>query len=174
MSDVLKNLISSLDKLQDVFTTEEVDGADFLSQYGWEHSAIDKNDLVAYIDNFAARLVAVESSTLDAKTLKRFEHFTEQIETLTKNSEEHFINTESYIRVIVPNIIITLNVIFAYIEDALFGWDYINLSIKFEVQRSAIISNKTFLWCLKAQTSSGSVVKLVRNRVALCLSERRH
>ncbi|MDE1358795.1 MULTISPECIES: hypothetical protein [Vibrio] len=126
MSDVLKNLISSLDKLQDVFTTEEVDGADFLSQYGWEHSAIDKNDLVAYIDNFAARLVAVESSTLDAKTLKRFEHFTEQIETLTKNSEEHFINTESYIRVIVPNIIITLNVIFAYIEDALFGWDYIN------------------------------------------------
>ncbi|WP_186592545.1 hypothetical protein, partial [Vibrio cholerae] len=41
------------------------------------------------------------------------------------------------------------------------------LSIKFEVQRSVIISNKTFLWCFKAQTSSGSVVKFVGNRVAL-------
>ncbi len=48
------------------------------------------------------------------------------------------------------------------------------LSIKFEVQRSAIISNKTFLWCFKAQTSSGSVVKFVCNRIALCLSKCRH
>lgn len=48
------------------------------------------------------------------------------------------------------------------------------LSIKFEVQRSAIISNKTFLRSLKAKTSSGSVVKFVGNRVALCLSKCRH
>ncbi len=48
------------------------------------------------------------------------------------------------------------------------------LSIKFEVQRSAIISNKAFLRSLKAQTSSGSVVKFVCNRVALCLSKCRH
>ncbi len=48
------------------------------------------------------------------------------------------------------------------------------LSIKFEVQRSAIISNKTFLQSLKAQTSSGSAVKFVGNRVALCLSQCRH
>ncbi len=48
------------------------------------------------------------------------------------------------------------------------------LSIKFEVQRSAIISNKTFLRSLKAKTSSGSAVKFVCNRVALCLSKCRH
>ncbi len=42
------------------------------------------------------------------------------------------------------------------------------------VQRSAIISNKTFLRCFKAQTSSGSVVKFVCNRIALCLSKCRH
>lgn len=39
------------------------------------------------------------------------------------------------------------------------------------MQRSAIISNKTFLRSLKAQTSSGSTVKFVGNRVALCLSK---
>ncbi len=50
----------------------------------------------------------------------------------------------------------------------------LKLSIKFEVQRSAIISNKTFLRCFKAQTSSGSVVKFVCNRIALCLSKCRH
>ncbi len=44
----------------------------------------------------------------------------------------------------------------------------------FEAQRSAIISNKTFLRCFKAQTSSGSVVKFVCNRIALCLSKCRH
>lgn len=48
------------------------------------------------------------------------------------------------------------------------------LSIKFEVQRSAIIFNKTFLRCFKAQTSSGSVVKFVCNHIALCLSKCRH
>ncbi len=37
-----------------------------------------------------------------------------------------------------------------------------------------MISNKIFLRCFKAQTSSGSVVKFVRNCVALCLSESRH
>ncbi|EGR0682747.1 hypothetical protein E2K03_12735 [Vibrio cholerae] len=41
----------------------------------------------------------------------------------------------------------------------------LKLSIKFEVQRSAIISNKTFLRCFKAQTSSGSAVKFVCNYV---------
>ncbi len=44
----------------------------------------------------------------------------------------------------------------------------------FEAQRSAIISNKTFLRSLKAQTSSGSAVKFVCNCVALCLSECRY
>lgn len=125
MSDVLKNLISSLEKLQDVFTTEDVSNSDFLSQYGWEHSALDKHDLVAYIDNFTARLVDIDSKQLDDEVLQRFENFTAQIDILTQNSEEHFIDAESYIRVIVPNVVITLNVMFSYIEEAVFGWDFI-------------------------------------------------
>ncbi|TQQ11856.1 hypothetical protein FLL71_06625 [Vibrio cholerae] len=42
----------------------------------------------------------------------------------------------------------------------------LKLSIKFEAQRSVIISNKKFLRCFfKAQTSSGSAVKFVCNYV---------
>lgn len=126
MSDVLNNLISSLEKLQNVFESDEVESTDFLSQYGWEHSALDKHDIAAYIDNFTARLGSVEPSQLDEKILKRFETYIEQIDVLRQNCEEHFIDSESYIRVIVPNVVITLNVMFAYIEETVLGWEFIN------------------------------------------------
>ncbi|HHY0337274.1 TPA: hypothetical protein ACVU1I_003568 [Vibrio cholerae] len=126
MSNTLNNLISSLEKLNNSLKNSDVVDSDFLSYFGWDQVALDKDDLVAYVDNFSSRLVAVDPNSFDEKILKRLNVFTEQIDVLTKNIEDNFTNSESYVKVIVPNLVITLTVIFSYIENAIFSWDFVN------------------------------------------------
>ncbi|ELR8730104.1 hypothetical protein V4F56_004323 [Vibrio vulnificus] len=126
MSDVLNNLISSLENLKNAIENSDVIDSDFLSYFGWDHVALDKHDLAAYVDNFSARLVKVDPNSIDEKVLKRLSAFTEQIVLITKNTEDNFNNGELSIKTIVPNIVITLNVIFSYIEDVIFSWDFVN------------------------------------------------
>lgn len=125
MSDVKEKLISSLGYLQEAVSGNTLSDDNFISKFGWDHTSLYKYDIGAYIDNYSSKLVSINSATLDPKILKSLEQYSQQIDTLSKTIDESLEDSDGSVRVMVPNIITTLHVIFSSIDELLFNWNYI-------------------------------------------------
>ncbi|ROO75375.1 hypothetical protein EDB69_1344 [Vibrio crassostreae] len=126
MKDILEDFVVSLDKLRDVLADSDMSNERFIDTYGWDHPALDKIDLINYIDIYSHKISSLESlEGIDKNAFERIKQYTEQINTQTKSVREHFIDNDETLRLVVSSTAITLNVIFTIIDNDLFNWDYL-------------------------------------------------
>lgn len=127
MNKILEDFADSLDALQQTLANNDTSEDRFIDSFGWDHPAIDKFDLMAFIEIYSKKVRALKSiEGVDKDVFDRIKEYTAQIKLQTISAQDHFIDSDQSLRSIVSSITITLNVIFSIIDNDIFNWDHIN------------------------------------------------
>ncbi|WP_135381418.1 hypothetical protein [Vibrio tasmaniensis] len=127
MNKILEDFANSLDALKDILSDSETPGESFIDTYGWDHPALDKFDLITYIEIYSTKIKSIKSiEGVSKNTFERIKEYTVQINAQTEAVRDNFIDNDTSLRAVVSSTTITLSVIFSILDDHFFNWDYLN------------------------------------------------
>ncbi|MEZ8914356.1 hypothetical protein AB6D98_02695 [Vibrio lentus] len=126
MNKTLLDFVASLEELRDVLSGSDMSSERFIDTYGWDHPALDKDDLINYIDIYVEKITSLESyEGIEQNVFSRIKAYTAQINSQTESVKNNFVDNDETLRLVVCSTTITLNVIFSILDHDLFNWDYI-------------------------------------------------
>ncbi|TOE59055.1 hypothetical protein CGJ39_22925 [Vibrio parahaemolyticus] len=123
----IKNFISSLEQLKDAINEADFPKhTTFIENFGWDHPALDKVDLVTYIDRFIEKISILLTIPSEDFEDGYFSDYTKQINLLTSNFSTEFENSDEKLRLLTTGFLLTLHTIFSAIENEYLSWEYLN------------------------------------------------
>jgi len=113
-----------LESLQTTITEASIDEDGFQS-YGWEHVHLSKHHIEDYLYNHINKLKSYGDLEITEGLTGALDSHVEKLDSLNVHCQSYFVNEASYLSHIVPNILLTLQVIMSDIEYELFSYENI-------------------------------------------------